>query len=61
MAVIVNLKTARKRREKARDRSKAAENAVRFGQTKAERSLDDDAARRADRHLDGHRREEPEG
>jgi hypothetical protein len=54
---IVNLRKARKARERAEAQTRAAENRVRFGRSKAERRTlaaeEDLAARR----LDGHRRD----
>ncbi|MDF1792021.1 MAG: DUF4169 family protein [Thalassobaculaceae bacterium] len=56
---IVNLRTERKRRERASESETAAENRARHGRTKAERRLDtlqrDEAARRHE----GHRIEDP--
>ncbi|MCV2873260.1 DUF4169 family protein [Defluviimonas sp. WL0050] len=60
MPQIVNLRTERKRRERAKDRAKAAENAARFGRCKIAKAEEEDTAARATRHLDQHRREDPE-
>ncbi|MDI3335119.1 DUF4169 family protein [Defluviimonas aestuarii] len=57
---MVNLRTERKRRDKAKDRAKAAENAARFGRSKITKAEEEDATARAARHLDQHRREDPE-
>ncbi|WP_322893729.1 MULTISPECIES: DUF4169 family protein [unclassified Yoonia] len=37
---LINLNKARKTRDRAADKAKADENAIRFGRTKAERVLD---------------------
>jgi hypothetical protein len=57
MGDVVNLRTARKHRERAEDARKADENRVRFGRTKAEKQAEAKAAEREIVHLDGHRRE----
>jgi hypothetical protein len=56
MAEIVNLRRARKARAKTDAETQAAQNRMRFGQTKAERErvAADDAL--AARRLEGHRR-----
>lgn len=56
-AEIINLRQARKQRERNEKDARAAENRARFGRTKAERALEDDAQARAARTLDGHERE----
>jgi hypothetical protein len=58
MAEVVNLRTERKRREKAKDRAKAAENAVRFGRTKALKELERARAERAAALIEAHQRED---
>lgn len=60
MAEIVNLRTARKSRDRAKDRARAEENAARFGRTKAVRELEHARSEKARLDLDAHRREEPE-
>lgn len=55
---VVNLRTARKRRDRAAEEARAAENRTRHGRTKAERARDADRTARTDRHLDGHRLDE---
>ncbi|MCV6586474.1 MAG: DUF4169 family protein [Marinibacterium sp.] len=60
MAEPVNLNRFRKQKARAAKKARADENAVKFGRTKAERAADDDAARRADRHLDGHALDDPD-
>jgi len=52
---VINLRTARKRRDLAEKADKAAENRARHGRTKAEKARDTDTATRAERSHDGHR------
>ncbi|UJQ94979.1 DUF4169 family protein [Mariluticola halotolerans] len=58
MAEIVNLRTVRKRKARAAEEDKAAENRVRFGKTKAERQKDEAGKALDARRLDGHKRVE---
>lgn len=60
MAEVVNLRQARKQRARAGKQRSAAENRVRFGRTKPERTAAADTTERRDRTLDGSRREPPE-
>lgn len=55
MAEIVNLRLARKRRTRAEEESRAAENRARFGQSKGERSLQQAHADKERRDHDGRR------
>jgi hypothetical protein len=57
MAEIVNLRQAKKQAARVEARAKGAENAARFGQTKAQRLLDKSRAAKATKDLDAHRRE----
>jgi hypothetical protein len=57
MAEVVNLRTIRKQRTRAAERTVAAEHAARHGQGKAERQRREAEAARAEAHLDGHLRE----
>lgn len=57
MSGIVNLNKARKAKARAGKKSDADANAVRFGRTKAEKSLDKATADKAAREHDAHRRE----
>ena len=57
MADIVNLNHARKAKDRLESRTKAAGNAAKFGQTKAEKSLQSAKAAKAKRDLDGAKRE----
>jgi len=58
MAEIINLRQARKQRDRQEKESRAAANRVRFGRTKAERRQARDEEARKARDLDGKRREE---
>ena len=57
MSEIVNLKRHRKRVARAEDEQKAAENRRRFGRSKAEREREEAEETRAQRHIDGHKRD----
>lgn len=57
MGDVINLRTARKQRNRADDARKADENRARFGRTKVQKQAEAKAAKRSDAHLDGHRRE----
>lgn len=57
MSEIVNLRQARKARERMKARAQGDANAVKFGQSKAGKALDAAQARQARDRLDGHRRE----
>jgi hypothetical protein len=56
-AEIINLRQARKQRARDEKTAKAAENRTRFGRSKSERELEDEAHARSKRVLDGHRLE----
>jgi hypothetical protein len=56
-AEIVNLRKARKAKARSEAESRAAENRVRFGRTRAERETLAVEQDRAVRSLEGHRRE----
>jgi hypothetical protein len=58
MAEIVNLRTVKKQAARAAARATASENAARFGQTKAERDLEQAKAEKAARDLDAHKRDQ---
>lgn len=55
MAEVVNLRLAKKQAARKAARDAADANAVKHGQTKAERKLEKARAERAARTLDGHR------
>lgn len=57
---IVNLRKARKARERAEAEARAAENRIRFGRSKAERKSAADNEDLAARRLEGHRRDRGE-
>lgn len=57
MAEVVNLRAARKARDKLDARAKGDENAVKFGRSKAEKALDKARAEKLARGLDGAKRE----
>ena len=52
MAEIVNLRQARKARDRASREAEAAQNRLLFGRTKAERRLSDAERAKAERELD---------
>jgi hypothetical protein len=57
MAEIINLNKARKAKARVEKAAKAVENRVRFGRTKAEKAADRAEGARADRDLDGAKRD----
>lgn len=57
MVEIINLRTARKARDKAEARAQADANALKFGRFKSEKVLEAAKADKAKRDLDGHERE----
>ena len=57
MGDIVNFNKARKARSKVRKRAQADENTVKFGRTKAQKSLDKSRADKQARDLDGKKRD----
>lgn len=58
MAELINLNRARKARAKAETKTQAAENRVRFGQTKGQKSAASLDAERTRRDLDEKKRED---
>ena len=58
MAELINLNKARKAKARAADKSQAAENRVRFGQTKGEKTVAKLDAERTRRELEGKKRED---
>ncbi len=60
MAEIINLNKARKARDKADAKAKAAENRAIHGRTKGERTLAEAEKAHRERDLDGARIERPE-
>ena len=55
MAEIVNLRRARKARDRASAEAQAEQNRIAFGRTKAERKLTEAEKALAERRLEGHR------
>lgn len=60
MSDVVNLRRARKSRERRREEANAANNRTAFGMTKAERRRLDNEREKTGRNLDGHRLIDPE-
>lgn len=58
MSEIVNLNKARKAKARSASRAEAAENRVRFGRTKAERSVQKAETSKLERRLDQAKRED---
>lgn len=59
MTQIINLRAARKAKDRLKKRAQGDENAAKFGQTKAERELEQARAEKARAFLDGHERDKP--
>ncbi len=57
MSKIINLRTARKAKDKVKSRQKADENALRHGRTKQEKRAEELANNRIVKQLDAHKRE----
>lgn len=57
MAGVVNLRQARKARERDERRLAGDENAARFGRTKAQKEAERRAAEKNRAHLDAHKRD----
>ncbi|MBK5934612.1 uncharacterized protein DUF4169 [Rhodovulum imhoffii] len=57
MAKLVNLRSARKARERAEKRAQGDANAARFGRSRACKDTEAAKADKARRHLDGHKRD----
>jgi hypothetical protein len=60
MAEIVNLRRARKQRDRLAAEKQAGQNRLSFGRSRAERALSEAERDKADRHVDGHRRDRPD-
>ncbi len=58
MGKPVNLNRFRKDKARAEDRARADENAAKFGRSKADKALERARDEKAQRDLDGHRRDE---
>lgn len=61
MAEIVNLRRARKAKERGRHEAEAAQNRAVFGRSKAEKRLAESERARAEASLDARRLAEPDG
>jgi hypothetical protein len=61
VAEIVNLRRARKLRERERSQAEAAQNRALFGRSKAEKRLTESERALADANLDARRLSEPDG
>ena len=55
MSNVVNLNRFRKKKERAEDERRAAENREKFGRTKAEKEKDASSLEKQERHVDGHK------
>ena len=55
MSQAINLNQFRKAKQAAQKKTKAAENAVKFGRTKAQNKAEQNAQSRLDAHLEGHK------
>ena len=60
MGDLVNLRQVRKRKQRNEKAKKADENRVLHGRTRHERDLNDARKQSARKHLDGHRRDDPD-
>ncbi len=60
MAEVINLRQARKARERAEDKRQADANRAKHGRTKAEKNLADAARKKLDQVVEGARREPAE-
>ena len=58
MGKPVNLNRFRKTQARAKDKARADQNAVKFGRSKLEKSLQEARAAKAKRDLDGHKSDE---
>ena len=60
MPDVINLRQARKRRERAKKERTAEQNRLLHGRTKTEKAKDRQTAERSVRFIDGHKREHPD-
>ena len=60
MGDLVNLRQVRKRKQRSEKAKKADEKRVLHGRTRHERDLNDARKQSAGKHLDGHRRDDPD-
>lgn len=59
MSKIVNLRQARKQRDRLAKEAEGTANAALHGRTKAAREAEDKAEAKSRKHLDDHKRDEP--
>ena len=55
MSQSINLNQFRKTKQAAQKKTEAAENAMKFGRTKAQKKVEQHAQSRLDAHLEGHK------
>ena len=55
MSRAINLNQIRKAKQATQKKNEAAENAVKFGRTKAQKKAEQNAQNRLDAHLEGHK------
>ena len=55
MSQAINLNQFRKAKQAAQKKTEAAENAMKFGRTKAKKKVEQNAQSRLDAHLEGHK------
>jgi hypothetical protein len=60
MGEIVNLRRARKARDRSRDEDQAQQNRIRHGLSKAEKHLSEKTRAQEAKKLEGHRRDAPD-
>lgn len=60
MAEVINLRNARKQKARAEKDARAQQNRILFGRTKAEKLKQAAERAAADKHIDGHKREDGE-
>lgn len=58
MTSVINLRQARKDRDRAEKRAKGDANAAKFGRSKAQKAVEKTDADRAAKHLDGVKRDD---
>jgi len=61
MAELVNLRRARKQKDRAKARQKGAENAAKSGRSKSQKAGERAEVARLSRQLDGHKRPHDDG
>lgn len=61
MTEVINLNQKRKAKARTEKEKKAAQNRIKFGRTKQEKNLEKLDARRAEKHIQGHKLEPGQG